>query len=299
MNILLTGANGLIGSSLGLMLINRGHRVLPLTRDTGQAPVSQATWNPAASTIDLSQAGRLDAVVHLAGESIAQRWTKAARNRIRASRIEGTRLLSEAISRLAQPPRVLISASAIGYYGDRGAEWLDEQSNPGTGFLAQTTQEWEAATAPASNCGIRVVCLRFGIVLSPRGGALAKMLPVFRLGLGGPLGNGRQYWSWIALEDVLQIVQHALFVESLSGPVNVVAPGTVTNREFTRTLGAVLRRPAFWPVPAFLLRLLFGQMGRETLLASARVRPGRLLTAGYEFAYPELASTLQDMLHRV
>jgi hypothetical protein len=296
MNILLTGASGFIGSALVPFLEAGGHRVIRLSRAATPVAGPHAFWNPAAGRIDLADAGALDAVVHLAGEPVAQRWTAAAKARIRASRVQGTRLLSEALARLPTPPRVLVAASAIGFYGDRGSQPLDEGSPAGEGFLAGVCREWEAATEPTSARGVRVVQLRLGLVLAREGGALAALLPVFRLGLGGSLGSGGQYWSWIALEDVLSAVERALTHDDLSGPVNAVAPQAVTNREFTRALAGVLGRPAVCRVPAFAVKLLFGEMGREGLLASARVQPAKLAASGFAFRFPELEGALRHAL---
>jgi uncharacterized protein len=294
-NILVTGASGLVGKALLPLLSAEGHRVLPLRRASGRQG-GGPTWDPQAGSMDLNTPQPLDAVVHLAGETIAQRWTSAAKARIRASRVEGTRLLCEALAGLAQPPRALICASATGFYGDRGQEILDEQSQAGTGFLAQTCQAWEAAAAPARQRGLRVVHLRLGMVLAPRGGALAKMLPVFRFGLGGELGHGRQYWSWIAVQDVVRAVQRALRDERLHGAVNAVTPQAASNAEFTATLARVLRRPALLRVPAFALKMMLGEMGSAVLLASARVRPARLLETGFAFQFTNLEATLRQLL---
>jgi hypothetical protein len=235
--------------------------------------------------------------VHLAGDNIASgRWTAAKKVSIRSSRVQGTTVLCEALAQLVKPPKVLLSASAIGYYGDRGETTLREASPPGTGFLAEVCQAWEAATAPAVQRGIRVVHLRFGIVLSPAGGVLAKLLTPFRLGLGGVVGTGKQYMSWIALDDVLGVIQHALNTETIQGPVNVVAPQPVTNQEFTTTLGKVLRRPTRLPLPAFAAHLLFGEMADALLLASTRVMPARLVASEYTFRHPALEAALQRLL---
>jgi len=235
--------------------------------------------------------------VHLAGDNIASgRWTDAKKASIRDSRVQGTTVLCEALAQLVKPPKVLLCASAIGYYGDRGETIFREESPPGTGFLAEVCQAWEAATAPAVQRGIRVVRLRFGIVLSPTGGPLAKMLTPFRLGLGGVVGAGKQYMSWIALDDVLGVIQHALSTETLQGPVNVVAPQPVTNQEFTTTLGKVLRRPTRLSMPAFAARLIFGEMADALLLASTRVLPARLVASEYTFHYPALEEALQHLL---
>ena len=294
LNVLVTGASGFVGRAVVSRLAQSGHRVLPLRRasDGGE---SGPTWNPETGQICLEPAGSFDAVVHLAGENIAQRWTHAAKARIRSSRVNATQFLCEALARLSQPPRVLVCASATGYYGDRGDEVLDEQSNPGAGFLAEVCEAWEAATEPARQRGIRVVHLRLGIVLDRDGGALAKMLPAFRLGLGGRLGTGRQYWSWISLEDLLRVVELALQNDRLSGAVNVVSPAAATNADFTRALARALRRPAFLALPVPVVKLLFGKMGCEALLASARVQPARLVEHGFAFRFPELNATFQHL----
>lgn len=298
MNILVTGASGFVGQAVVLHLTEKGHRVVPLRRAAG---VNEAgpTWNPLAGQVRLQPAGELAAVIHLAGENIAQRWTAAAKARIRASRVDATRLLCEALAALPQPPKVLVCASATGFYGDRGDELLDEKSAPGTGFLPEVCQAWEMAAEPARQRGIRVVHLRLGIVLARHGGALAKMLPAFRLALGGRLGTGRQYWSWIALEDLLRVVELALADEILTGAVNAVSPEAATNTRFTSALGRALHRPAFLPVPAFAVKLLCGAMGPEALLASARVRPARLLERGFTFRLPGLDAALDSTLSRL
>lgn len=296
MNILLTGASGFVGKAVVSRLTEKGHRIVPLQRTRATGNEAGPDWNPAVGQIHLEPAGALDAVVHLAGENIAQRWTPAAKARIRASRVDATRLLCEALARLPQPPHVLICASATGFYGDRGEEILDEKNAPSTGFLPEVCQAWEAAADAARQGGIRVVHLRLGIVLARHGGALAKMVPAFRLGLGGRLGTGRQYWSWIALEDLLRAVELALQEDRLSGPVNAVSPVPVTNADFTRTLARALRRPAVLPMPAFAVKLLFDEMAREVLLASARVRPVRLLESGFEFRFPQLNAVFKQAL---
>ena len=295
MNILVTGAGGLIGTALVSRLKEGGHGVVPLRR-TAASSDPGPTWNPETGQVHLDPACPYDAVVHLAGENIAQRWTAGAKARIRASRVEATRLLSEALACAPQPPRALVCASATGFYGDRGAEVLDEDSHPGTGFLAELCQAWEAATTPARQRGIRVVHLRLGIVLARQGGALAKMLPLFRLGLGGRLGSGRQYWSWITLKDVVRVVDLALLDGSLSGAVNTVVPEAATNTCFTAALSRALHRPALLPVPALLVRAALGEMGREALLASGRVRPARLLEAGFSFRFPDLDAAFSHLL---
>lgn len=296
LKIAVSGASGLVGSALVPFLTAGGHSVLRLTRrPAGKGEVS---WDPEGGRIEAEKLEGLDAVVHLAGESIAAgRWSAARKARIRESRVRGTRLIAETLRGLKRRPAVLVCASAIGFYGDR-PEPVEESSPPGEGFLAGVCREWEAAAAPAAAAGVRTVHLRFGIVLSPAGGALAKMLPPFKLGAGGPVGSGRQAMSWVAIDDVLGAVHFAIQRDVLSGPVNVTAPGAVSNREFGRTLGRVLGRPAFAPLPAFMARLLFGEMGRELLLEGARVRPARLQAAGFEFLYPDLEPALRHVLGR-
>ncbi len=297
MRIAVTGASGMVGSALTPFLTTGGHEVLRLVRREPGA--GEIGWNPAEGRLEAADLEGLDAVVHLAGENIASgRWTSRQKQKIRESRVQGTRLLAETLARLERPPKVLVSASAIGFYGDRGDEVLDEQSSPGDNFLASVAKEWEDATSPASEAGIRVVCTRFGVILSPKGGALAKMLTPFRLGAGGNVGSGKQYWSWIALDDVVGAVHHALMTEELRGPVNVVAPEPLTNAEFTKVLGKVLHRPTILPVPAPAARLALGQMADELLLASARVEPARLRESGYEYRYPELEQALRHLLGR-
>jgi uncharacterized protein (TIGR01777 family) len=289
-----TGAGGLVGSALSTALEASGATVKRWVRRPASVSGNELAWDPVAGTIDSGALAGLDAMVHLAGENIAGgRWSVERKERIRSSRVEGTRLIAGALAQAEKGPRVLVSASAIGYYGDRGEERIDEESSPGTGFLAETCQEWEQSVAPAVEAGVRVVLLRIGVVLSRHGGALARMLLPFRLGLGGRLGNGRQYMSWIALDDLVRIVLRALSDERLEGPVNAVAPNPVRNAEFTARLGAALRRPAVLPVPAFALGLLLGEMGRELLLAGARIEPRSLLDSDFEFRFPDLDSALR------
>ena len=295
--IALSGASGLLGSAVAPALAAGGWQVRPLVR---RAPnPGEIRWDPVAGSIDTSALAGVSAAVHLAGESIAGgRWTPARKARIRSSRILGTRLLSESLARLPVRPDVLVSASAVGIYGDRGDELLDEQSPPGTDFLAAVGKDWEGATAPASDAGIRVVHLRFGIILSKEGGALPRMVTPFQLGAGGPIGNGRQWMSWISMEDAVRVVLEALQNGAMQGPFNAVAPEPVRNAEFAAGLGEVLHRPALVPAPAFALRLLFGEMADAALLASQRVVPARLAALGFSFRHPTLAEALRATLGR-
>ena len=296
MNIAVTGSSGFIGRALVPFLTASGHRVTRLARTKPSSERHWAFWGPHAGTGDAASLEGLDAVVHLAGENIASRWTARKKARILDSRVKGTRLLSETLTRLAKPPGVLVCASAIGYYGDRGEEVLKEDSPPGWLFLSEVCRQWEAASEPAARSGIRVVNTRFGMVLGSSGGALAPLLLAFRMGLGGRIGSGRQYMSWIAMDDLLGAVLHALTTDALHGPVNVVAPNPVTNAEFTKTLGRVLKRPTLFPLPAFAARLALGGMADDLLLASARVAPACLLASGYRFRFPDLEAALRHVL---
>jgi uncharacterized protein (TIGR01777 family) len=296
MRIAVTGASGLVGKALVAYLETAGHTVSRLVRGTpGPGDIA---WDPARGTVG-SLEGQ-DAVVHLAGEPIAAgRWSDGLKKKILESRVQGTRVLGEALAKLARPPRVLVSASAIGFYGDRGAEDLDEKASRGRGFLADVCHAWEEATAPAKAKGIRVVNLRIGVVLGAAGGALAKMLPPFLMGAGGPVGTGKQVLSWIALDDLLGAIELAIVREELSGPVNGVGPAPLEQAAFAKTLGHVLGRPAFAPLPAFMVRLLFGEMGTELLLAGQRVRPWALESAGFRFRHPTLEGALRFELGRL
>ena len=299
MKILVSGSTGLVGKALVSSLTGAGHQVTRLVRSRSGGGEKDIYWDPATGSLDSSRLEGLDGVVHLAGESIAEgRWTVEKKARIRNSRVKGTQLLADALAQRVQRPRTLICASAIGYYGDRGAEILREDSRPGSGFLPDVCREWEAATKPAAESGIRVVNLRTGLVLSSSGGALPKMLPPFKLGAGGKLGTGQQFMSWISIDDLVGAIQHALEKNSLSGPVNAVSPHPVTNLEFTKTLGRVLSRPTIFPMPAFAVRLMFGEMGEDLLLASARVEPARLAGSGYLFRYPVLEGALRHVLRK-
>jgi|HubBroStandDraft_6_1064221.scaffolds.fasta_scaffold81430_2 uncharacterized protein (TIGR01777 family) len=298
MRIVVSGSSGLIGSSLVPFLTTGGNSVTRLVRrDRSGGPAVR--WDPVLGTIDREGLEDYDALVHLAGENISSgRWNARTKKLIRDSRLEGTRLLCETINRLQKPPKTLVCASAIGFYGDRGDEVLDERFAAGEGFLADLCKDWETLTESVRPRGIRVVNVRFGVVLSPAGGALAKMLTPFKLGAGGVVGSGRQYLSWIAIDDAVGAIHHAITSESLNGPVNVVSPNPVTNRDFTKTLGRVLRRPTVLPMPAFAARLAFGEMADELLLASTRVVPHRLEETAYKFRHPDLEPALRHLLGR-
>ncbi len=294
--VVIAGASGLIGRALVSELRARGWTVIRLVRAKAKR-ADEVSWDPAAGVLDARALGRVDAVVNLSGENIAAgRWTRARRARIVESRTGSLRTLHHAIEALPERPDVLVSASAVGIYGDRGDEVLTETSARGEGFLADVCETWEAHAAKSVDLGVRTVQLRLGVVLARESGALKKLLPLFRAGFGGRVGNGRQWMSWIALVDAVGAIVHAIENPQLSGPVNAVAPRVVTNLEFTRALATALRRPAFVPVPAFALRLAFGQMAEETLLASARVEPVALLRTGYRFRLPELEGALASVL---
>jgi len=295
MHIAITGSSGLVGRTLTSFLGSRGYRVTRVVR--GHPGEGELTWDPSAGHLDVKPLCDCDAVVHLAGENIADgRWSQAKKERIRQSRVESTRLLSSALAAAKTPPRVLVTASAIGYYGDAGDRLLDEQAPAGDDFLAEVCRTWETASEPANVAGIRVVNLRIGVVLAREGGALQKMLTPFRLGGGGRVGSGRQFWSWIAIDDLVGTVEHVLGREELSGPVNAVAPHPVTNLEFTKTLGKVLRRPTLFPLPAPVARLMLGEMADALLLSSARVSSRRLEKSGYVFQFAELEPALRYLL---
>jgi uncharacterized protein (TIGR01777 family) len=294
MRVLVSGASGPIGSGLLAFLPERGFSVTRLIRGAASG-ADQISWNPSQQLPPDSMSG-FDAVVHLSGETIVGRWTEGKKRKILESRAEGTRRLAEAAARAVQLPQVFISASAVGYYGNRGDEILSESAEPGDGFLADVCRQWEAATKPAAEAGIRTAQMRFGVVMSATGGALPKMLLPFRLGLGGRLGDGRQWWSWVSIEDVVGAIHHALISDSMQGPVNTVAPNPVTNAEFTKTLASALKRPALFPMPRFAVGLVFGEMGEELFLASQRVVPAKLQAGGYQFQYSDLGNALEDIL---
>jgi uncharacterized protein len=298
LNVLVSGSSGLVGTALIPELEKKGNRVIRLVRGEGYSG-DAVSWDPAAGKIDTGAlaASRPEAVVHLAGESIASgRWTERKKQSIPQSRAEGTRLLARALAALPEPPEAMVSASASGFYGDRGDETLTEASDSGDTFLARVCREWEAAAQPARAAGIRVVHPRIGIVLSADGGALATTLPIFRLGGGGRVGSGRQFWPWVALADVVGAIVHVLEDQTLRGPANVSSPNPLRNAEYTRILGHVLGRPAVIPLPARAARLALGEMADELLLASARMKPERLQKNGYEFRYPQLEGALRHLL---
>jgi uncharacterized protein (TIGR01777 family) len=293
MRVAISGATGLIGSALQQSLGNDGHQTIPLVRTPKADGIP---WDPQQGTVDLPSLEGIDAVIHLAGENIAAgRWTQTFKDRVLQSRTAGTATLARAVKQLARPPRIFVCASAIGYFGDRGDEILTEESPPGTGFLPTVCRAWEDAAQPAGSVA-RLVLARFGVVLARQGGALAKMLLPFRLGVGGVVGSGRQYMSWISLRDAVGGLRHLLDQESLAGPVHLVAPNPVTNREFTRTLGRVLGRPTFVPLPAFAARLAMGEMADGLLLASTRVVPQRLQASGFRFQDESLEPALRTIL---
>ena len=292
--ILVSGVSGPIGAALLPLLRARGHSIVRLVRGTVTGG-DQISWDPGKALAPEAVSG-FDVVVHLAGETIVGRWTAAKKTRIRESRVQGTRGLAEALVKTSQHPRAFLCASAIGYYGSRGGEILREDSARGNDFLAQVCQQWEDASKPAAAAGIRTVNTRFGVILSRDGGALPKMLPAFRMGVGGRIGDGRQWWSWIHMADVVGAMLHILDTQTVSGAVNVVAPAPVTNAQFTRVLACMLHRPAVFPLPAFAARLAFGEMADGLLLASQLVEPAKLISSGYAFQYVQLESALSQLL---
>jgi uncharacterized protein (TIGR01777 family) len=296
LRVAITGATGFLGSSLSRHLRSAGHAVVPITRSTGKAGQDAIVWDPARGELDPTALAGIDAVVHLAGENIAQRWSDHVKREIRDSRVKSTKLIARAIAAMDRPPRVWLSGSAIGIYGNRGNELLDESSAPGSGFLADVVQAWEGATDAVHRGDVRVVHLRTGMVLDSEGGALQKMLPPFRLGLGGRIGSGAQMMSWIELGDWMRSVEKLLHASLVKGPVNLVAPTPVSNMEFTGTLGRVLGRPAAIAVPEIAIKLALGEMGEEVLLSSQRAVPTRLLGAGYTFKYETIEPALRAVL---
>jgi uncharacterized protein (TIGR01777 family) len=297
MRVLISGSHGLVGEALIGSLTNDGHEIHRLVRRGRAVGSSEIEWHPNQGLIDVEHLEGLDAVVHLAGESIASgRWNEEKKRKIRDSRVKGTSLLSRSLQQLSRPPATFICASAIGYYGNRGDQVLTEVSSPGNDFLSQVCVEWEESTQPAVERGIRTVTARFGIILDKEGGALAKMLPPFRMGVGGRIGDGKHWMSWIALGDVIGGLRLTITNQTLNGPVNFVAPNPVTNAEFTKALGKTLSRPTLFPIPAFGLRLAFGEMADALLLASQRVEPTRLKEVGYGFGHSEIGPTLSRIL---
>jgi uncharacterized protein (TIGR01777 family) len=296
MTVAISGASGLIGGALRTALAADGQRVLTLVRRPPAAG-DEVEWNPEVGVVEPGRLAGIDAVIHLAGENLSGgRWSRRKMEAIRASRVEGTRVVVSSLGHASPPPKAFLCASAIGIYGDRGDEVLTEQSPAGTGFLAEVCEAWEREAAAAAQLGVRTISLRFGVVVTPTGGMLKQVLPQFKRGLGGRLGSGRQYMSWIALDDAVGAVRHVLADPSWTGPVNIVSPQPVTNADFTSTLARVLGKSARLPVPATVLRIAVGRMADEALLASARVQPARLTSGGYVFQMPELEAALRQML---
>ena len=297
MKVLITGSSGLIGSALIESLVANGHEVIRLLRKNlaDDSPV----WDPENGVIDLADVRDISAVVHLAGDNIAEgRWSSQKKGRIINSRVLGTKLLAKFFATSVHKPNIIVSASAVGFYGDRGEELVDETSGPGNGFVADVCKQWEGAMASAVAAGIRVAYVRFGVVLSPAGGALKKMLLPFKMGLGGVIGTGKQFMSWVSIEDVVGMIQYVIANDSMRGPVNFVAPNAVDNYEFTKTLGRVLHRPTIFPMPAFAARIAFGEMANELLLSSTRVLPKKLMDSGYQFCHPELEEAFGHLLKK-
>lgn len=297
MKIVVTGSSGLIGSTLIPYLEKNKNEVYKLVRGRANLIGNEFAWDPQQGVVNPPLLEGLDAVVHLAGENIMGRWTRSKKERIRESRVRGTQLLCQALCQLERPPSVLICASAIGYYGNRGDEILTEQSSKGEGFLADVCEEWEEAARSAAERGIRTINLRLGMVLSPKGGALKQMLPIFKWGMGGNMGSGFQYVSWIAIHDLMRIIDFAINQDSLAGPLNAVSPNPVTNAELTKVLGHLLDRPTFLTMPAFMVKLVFGELGDELLLSSQRVKPTKLEEGGFQFNNPYLEEALQHLLN--
>jgi uncharacterized protein len=297
MKVAIMGASGLVGSALKTKLLSAGHEVVSFSRKATDSKANTFNWDPLGGKIDKAGLTGADAVINLSGEGIAaKRWTDEQKAKIRESRVKGTSFLSTTLAELQPRPSVLVNASAIGFYGDRGDEMLTENSAPGSGFLADVCKEWEQATKPAESAGIRVVLARLGVVLSQDGGAMQKMLPIFKLGGGGVIGSGKQYMSWVTIDDVVSALIFAITNESVRGAINVVAPNSVRNSEFTDALGHALHRPAILPLPAFAAKIIMGEMADELLLASARVEPLALEQKKFGFEYPNLAGALLHTL---
>ncbi len=297
MKILISGSSGLIGTHLSSFLSRRGHTISRLIRDRNNILENDIWWDPGKDELDPADLDGYHAVIHLAGENIASgRWTRRQKQRIKESRVHSTQLLARTMSQMKLPPHTFICASATGYYGDRGGAELKENERAGKGFLADVVCEWEAATEPAKTAGIRVINCRFGVILTTAGGVLGRTLPLFRYGLGGRIGNGKQYMPWITLDDVLPVVDYILQNKQITGPVNVVAPESVTNAEFTKTLATALARPAFLSIPGMLIKAILGKMGDELLLTSTRAIPAVLIDHGYSFIHPLLKPALESIL---
>ena len=294
MRVVVTGASGLVGSALVPALQSAGHEVIKLVRRAPRKP-DERQWNPSGEP-DPSLVEGADAVVHLAAETIKGWWTRSKKERILESRVGGTAMIAKSIAAAERKPRVFVSASGVGYYGHRKDEVLTEESSSGFGFLASLAKQWEKATRPAEQVGVRTVLLRISLVLSGRGGALQAMLPSFRMGMGGKVANGKQYWPWITLDDMVRVILFAIENESLRGPVNVCSPQQTTNREFTRALGKTLHRPTFFPLPSVVVTLVLGEMGQEALLTSTRAEPEKLKAAGFSFRHPALEEALASVL---
>ena len=298
MKILISGTTGLVGSALVPYLIAQGHQIVRQVRKQGELLEGEVRWNPEQGTIDSESLSGIDAAVHLAGENIgAKRWSVAQKQRIRDSRVNGTTLLAEALAKLNPMPKVLASASALGYYGDQGDSMLPENASPSTDFLGESTQAWEQATEPASNAGIRVVTMRFGLVLDAKADLIKKTLPLFKAGLGGKLGSGRQYMSWIVLNDLTRAIEHALVTPELRGPVNMSSPSPLSNHKYTKAMGKILSRPTLFAVPTFMLRLSVGEMAGP-MTASVRMDSAKLIDSGFQFKHPDLESALREILGR-
>lgn len=294
--VAISGASGLVGKDLSELLRENGHRVIPMTRK--KTPGSDAiVWDTSKGVENPAQLESVDTIVHLAGENIAGgRWNAAIKERIRSSRVDGTRSLVQSIAKVQKRPKTLVCASAIGFYGERGDAILTESEPAGHGYLSDVCKSWEQEAMAAKDLGLRVVCVRIGVVLSPKGGALAKMLLPFKLGAGGIVGNGKQYWSWIGLNDLVRAIAFCVENESVSGPVNAVSPEPLTNYDFTKGVGKVLKRPTIFPLPAFMARLVLGEMADELLLSSIRVVPNQLQQHGFKFDQPDLISCLEHEL---
>lgn len=297
MKIALSGSSGLIGSALAKSLLSDSHTVLKLVRPGGPVGAGTVAWNPETAVLDSRALEGVDVVIHLAGKNLAsEKWTEENKTAFTTSRVKSTKLLCSRIRQLEKHPQLVIIASAIGYYGNRGGEELTEESSPGEGFLPELTMAWEKASEILADTGIRVVKLRFGVVFSPDGGALPQMIKPFKLGIGGKLGDGSQYVSWVSIDDVIEIIKYTISNDTLSGPINVVSPTAVTNKQLTSVLAKALKRPAVAKIPAFALRIMFGEMADAMLLSSTRVIPGKLLESGYKFKDTDLEDTLSRMI---